>query len=87
MADMKVEIDVIASMESDRMNCDTSDNVCWDLQTEVIFFISNLIMHLTSHLTNNFQDQSQFVYTDDINLRLKEKCQNYWKMLYVNQNE
>ena len=37
MADMKAEIDVIASMESDRMNCDTSDNVCQHSNPMLLF--------------------------------------------------
>ena len=38
-----------------------------------IVFIGNVEMHLTSHTTDNFQNQSQFFDTDNITRRVPRK--------------
>ena len=56
-------------------------------KTDVIIFIGNVIMCLTSHWLMIFCIWSRFVDTGHISLRSKEKCVNYWSFyLFVFQH-
>ena len=58
---LKVETDIITTIAAMSMSCDTSDNVCRDLQNWRYYFYRWRQNVFDVTLTDNFQYQSQFL--------------------------
>ena len=72
---LKVETGIITSNKSNRMSCDTSDNVCWGLQSWHYCFYQEHHSVLDVTLTNKFQ----YSLMPSISLwDQRSNCQNYW---------
>jgi len=77
---LKVETDIIVSIagsKPDRTSCDTSDNVCRDLQNYRYCFFRWRKNVFDVTLTDNFQNQSQFLHMRVTN----------WPTIFVDQGQ